>query len=410
MHATMCVVNPFCHVHILELDLTGDRIMLIDLYERPYSPEASRSRAFIDKIFSLTGPDGGVVGGEDGITTARPLKDGGREAWDMIRRLRQKAWQKAGLDPNQLWTEQAQVQAGVASVAEDYRDRTNYADPYYYYPLKGNYDTSNSAAMAASTSQIPSRRPVLDRQFADFSRTFFNMTRTHMQPNPVSPMRPSPLRYSYPLPPPGPTSAPATPPLRALQQQQYPLSPTTGSNTITPATTAAANHLDAALALTSVMSSPESMTPLQATVPTITHQPALTTPPTSSLPSSFMDTSTSSATAAFPPPSSALSSPNPAQGLSVPTPPSMVDSSLNFDWDQWDAVFGQHLPVPDEFMEVDPVAGFEFGAGGGEYGGTTLSSSPAGRSLGGSPTAMGGSGGGGGVDMKPMPLDWEGYC
>jgi hypothetical protein len=38
----------------------------------------------------------------------------------------------------------------------------------------------------------------------------------------------------------------------------------------------------------------------------------------------------------------------------------MVDPNLNFDWDQWDAVFGQHLPVADELMELDPVAGLDF--------------------------------------------------
>jgi hypothetical protein len=38
----------------------------------------------------------------------------------------------------------------------------------------------------------------------------------------------------------------------------------------------------------------------------------------------------------------------------------MVDPNLNFDWDQWDAVFGQHLPVADDLMELDPVAGLDF--------------------------------------------------
>lgn len=38
----------------------------------------------------------------------------------------------------------------------------------------------------------------------------------------------------------------------------------------------------------------------------------------------------------------------------------MVDPNFNFDWDQWDAVFGQHLPVADDLMELDPVAGLEF--------------------------------------------------
>jgi hypothetical protein len=37
----------------------------------------------------------------------------------------------------------------------------------------------------------------------------------------------------------------------------------------------------------------------------------------------------------------------------------MMDPNLNFDWDQWDAVFGQLLPVADELMELDPVAGLE---------------------------------------------------
>jgi len=35
----------------------------------------------------------------------------------------------------------------------------------------------------------------------------------------------------------------------------------------------------------------------------------------------------------------------------------MIDPNLHFDWDQWDAVFGQQISVADEFMELDPVAG-----------------------------------------------------
>ena len=63
------------------------------------------------------------------------------------------------------------------------------------------------------------------------------------------------------------------------------------------------------------------------------------------------------------PSAQSMSMPMPA---AVPTPPSMVDPNLNnFDWDQWDAVFGQHLPVADELMELDPVVGFEFADMGG---------------------------------------------
>lgn len=34
-----------------------------------------------------------------------------------------------------------------------------------------------------------------------------------------------------------------------------------------------------------------------------------------------------------------------------------MDPNLTFDWDQWDAVFGQQLPMADELVELDPVAG-----------------------------------------------------
>lgn len=94
-------------------------ILLVDLYERPNAVEAPRSRAFIDKIFSISSPGGGIVSGEDGVTVQRPLREGGREAWDMLRRLREKAWQKAGLDPTVLWTEEDQIKAGVAEPLTD---------------------------------------------------------------------------------------------------------------------------------------------------------------------------------------------------------------------------------------------------------------------------------------------------
>lgn len=261
--------------------------MLIDLYERPYSSEAPKSRAFIDKIFSLSGPDGGVVGGEDGVSTQRPLKDGGREAWDMIRRLRQKAWQRAGLDPHKLWTEKAQMEAGLAPV-----DGYGITDPCR---------TSNS-----SGRQQPADG---DGQLSDFSKTFYSITRSQKVPpvqNHVSAAKPSSLRYQVdPL----KTSAPGSPMHSSpLLQSQSP------------------GRLETL---------PDAGLPSPGGV-----QVNPTTP--SGLP--CMDPA----------------SPN-AQAMGVPTPPSMVDPNLNFDWDQWDAVFGQHLPVADEIMELDPVTGFEFG-------------------------------------------------
>ena len=32
---------------------------------------------------------------------------------------------------------------------------------------------------------------------------------------------------------------------------------------------------------------------------------------------------------------------------------STFDHNVNFDWDQWDAVFGQYLPVVDGYMDLD---------------------------------------------------------
>ncbi|RHZ53243.1 putative C6 transcription factor [Aspergillus thermomutatus] len=277
-------------------------IMLIDLYERPYSSEASKSRAFIDKIFSLSGPDGGVVGGEDGITTQRPLKDGGREAWDMIRRLRQKAWQKAGLDPQRLWTEQAQIRAGVPST------------PHEYSPVSSSYPNQASGNPSTITP-LTSRK-----QLTDFSKMFYNMTRSHLLPNPA--LRPSSLRYQ--LPPPVPNAVPATP--QVVSTPQFSTSPAIPIPMAEPTLAGSA------------ISTPESIPPLTSTVPFA--QPVFTS---SSAALPYMDTSSPA-----------------SQPRAAPTPPSMVDPNLNFDWDQWDAVFGQHLPVADELMELDPVSGFEF--------------------------------------------------
>lgn len=89
-------------------------IMLVDLWERPKSEEAPISRTYIDQVFAMSGPDGGIVSGEDGQSVQRPLREGGREAWTMLRRLRDRAWRKAGLDPHIYWTHEQQHAVGVA--------------------------------------------------------------------------------------------------------------------------------------------------------------------------------------------------------------------------------------------------------------------------------------------------------
>ncbi|KIX07844.1 uncharacterized protein Z518_02498 [Rhinocladiella mackenziei CBS 650.93] len=108
-------------------------IVLVDLYERPDSVEAPRSRELVDKVFSLSAPESGIVGGPNGVTVQRPMREGGVEAWDMLRGLRSAAWQKAGLDPTVLWTEADQLEIGIAAplthtqrIAQSLREDTIY--------------------------------------------------------------------------------------------------------------------------------------------------------------------------------------------------------------------------------------------------------------------------------------------
>ncbi|KAJ5779935.1 transcriptional regulator family: Fungal Specific TF [Penicillium paradoxum] len=290
-------------------------IMLIDLYERPYSPEASKSRAFIDSILALSGPDGGVVGGEDGVSTQRPLKDGGREAWDMIRRLRQKAWQKAGLDPQMLWSEKDQIQAGIASPADSYKDEySSYSDP----------SQPRSPGSATAGHLLPH-----NPQPSNSSRSFNNIPRSHMSSEDVTSGTRTPLQHQCEF-------QHHDKPLPVAQNSQF--RPNLTGCPIPPLTKPPSSNL----VLT--RDTQPSAQYLASLVPAVS-APQLESDLTPSGGTSFMETI--------------------SHGLpmNVPTPPSMVDPNLNFDWDQWDAVFGQHLPVADDLMELDPVSGLDFTSG-----------------------------------------------
>ncbi|KAL5042569.1 hypothetical protein BDW71DRAFT_211107 [Aspergillus fruticulosus] len=339
-------------------------IMLIDLYERPYSPEAPKSRAFVDKIFSLTGPDGGVVGGEDGVSTQRPLKDGGREAWDMIRRLRQQAWQKAGLDPQKLWTEQAQIQAGVA--VPDECLATN-----LYYPGSSAY-----------LQPIHSREQLLD-----FSKMFYNMTRSQALPSIATALgttapksRPSSLRYEIPSAAPTASTDQTTPHSQLLHSPALiPKSSSSPADTkmphlqlhsSTPVPIPQSPPSPADTEMSTPTASQTNLAPLthahpSAPAPALAALPPLPALPSLPISSPLQEQVQAQQIQPQPQPTlpflDALSPSAYPIPLSVPTPPSMVDQNLNFDWDQWDAVFGQHLPVSDDLMELDPVTGVEFG-------------------------------------------------
>lgn len=240
----------------------------------------------------------------------------------MIRRLRHKAWQKAGLDPHKLWTEQAQAQAGVVVSGTD--DHPAPAPASASVPLN-------------SSSSRSERSEAVSRQLANFSKTFQDITRS--QKFPSSP-NPPPPEYQAPLPNLVPNSIPPTPNFpHALQTLDTTLA---GSNVASPAPHPSAPPPQPP--------APPSVVTAPAAAPAAPFNPAapfIQTPDQQPFP--IMDTNT------FPPHL------HPDQSLAtVPTPPSMVDPNLNFDWDQWDAVFGQHLPVADDLMELDPVTGLEF--------------------------------------------------
>ena len=74
--------------------------LLKEVERDPFGLEAPISRSIIDQAMALCGPDGGVSGMQDGKIMPRPLTEGGQEAWDLIKRVRSRAWIKAGLDPD----------------------------------------------------------------------------------------------------------------------------------------------------------------------------------------------------------------------------------------------------------------------------------------------------------------------
>ncbi|OJD19564.1 hypothetical protein AJ78_00421 [Emergomyces pasteurianus Ep9510] len=346
-------------------------IMLIDLYERPQTTEAPKSRAFIDKVFSLSGPDGGVVGGEDGISTSRPLRDGGREAWDMMRRLREKAWLKAGLDPGVFWTEQAQAEAQrpinkhkLTPVPKERRGSSvqNFADGYDT-PVKepcdhNNHSICQSVKWERKQEREAGRTPG-GKENRHVPDTAVQQGNSYNQPkgNDVSHyehaiaafpqsdilFQGSPTSQSTQM---GDTTkscwpSPSPFPCHTIKDSTpYQFTPSTTKppepfNISTPVT----KHNTSDLSNTNPHSLPAYSSPQTLTPPGI----PMPMPATSNIDLDMEHNpnphSNHNPTFRTPSPSS------------IPLP---VDPhNLQFDWDQWDAVFGPSLPVVDGFMHLE---------------------------------------------------------
>ena len=90
-------------------------IILKDLLDRPGSPTAAASRTVIDSAFARCGPYGGIQADEG--STPPGLTEGGAEAWEFLRRLRTRAWCKAGLDPAFIWVGGKRIQAPLSGAS-----------------------------------------------------------------------------------------------------------------------------------------------------------------------------------------------------------------------------------------------------------------------------------------------------
>lgn len=81
-------------------------VLLIDLLNNPQSEESSKSRALLEKTFSMLGPEGRITNGALGVNCwpdQRYASSGSKQAWMRLEKLRSKVWQKLGLDHNVLW-------------------------------------------------------------------------------------------------------------------------------------------------------------------------------------------------------------------------------------------------------------------------------------------------------------------
>lgn len=302
-------------------------IMLVDLYERPTSPEAPRSRALIDKIFSLSGPDGGIVSGEDGVTVQRPLREGGREAWDMLHRLRDKAWQKAGLDSNVLWTEDDQVRVGVAKpLSEPERIAQSLREDMIPRPDPRTTTQSSSFVVATQHFLQASLKDSTWTQDAGSgaSRSTF--------PAPGEPPAQNGSRQQEPVPFRSRVQKPSRADISQSRVSNLAPVPTSGG-------------ADLSSHRSNAMTTP--VPPIPSSVPYF-NPPTVSSSVTQ--PSDSAANTTSSDTFVSEP----QNLPTPQIEVTVSLHISNRENSIgHFDWNQWDAVFGQHVPVDDPTMDMD---------------------------------------------------------
>ncbi|MCJ1390341.1 hypothetical protein MMC18_003200 [Xylographa bjoerkii] len=270
-------------------------IMLVDLYERPNSDEAELSRSYIDRTFKQAAPEGGISTEEGGIPVQRPLREGGQEAWTMLRRLRERAWQKAGLDPDILWYERTSND-GQAESPDPARDRNDLYTGSSNPSARPNASSSSASSHSASGSAwVPGIPAATLPGFAAAGG------RQYATPLPTHPSMPTFPRTR------SPTSNPSPPyqsgPSQFNAPYRFPASSPAGPFSV-PTTLA---HVNPMVAVPTALWQDTQATPVSA-APTIVTEDA---------------------------------------------PSNVDDFGQDFDWNQWDSLFGQYAPVDEEDMEVD---------------------------------------------------------
>ena len=149
--------------------LQATAILLDDVLKSPFSEEAQHSRMLVEKLFSLVGPHG--IGLSNGRNSNKDLSPAGKEVWEMLRRLRRRAWGKAGIDPDMAWLDDNFVHSILAT------DKVTTLDPTLSAPNLAPARTSETGTMVpecndSSAVADPKLNTALDEIWTDNSELY----------------------------------------------------------------------------------------------------------------------------------------------------------------------------------------------------------------------------------------------
>jgi hypothetical protein len=112
-------------------------VLLIDLLNNPQSEESPRSRALLEKAFSMLGPGGRMMNGPSPTNwpDQRYASTCSKQAWMRLEKLRSKVWQKLGLDHNVLWMRSISASTGQSRRPGTPEQTYQHKQPITRYPV-----------------------------------------------------------------------------------------------------------------------------------------------------------------------------------------------------------------------------------------------------------------------------------